>query len=78
MADQMANLDAYLKQLARVANELERQVAPCPATRPMLIAWLTERVRSPDALREIERELPRLPQELKSAYTEWAHLGDGQ
>lgn len=75
MANQIAELDAHLELLAQVADELEQQVAPCPTTRPMLIAWLTEWIRSPEALNEIRRELPRLPQVLKSAYSEWNHLG---
>jgi len=75
MANQIAELDAYLELLAQIADELEHQVAPCPTTRPMLIAWLTEWIRSPEALSEIRRELPRLPQVLKSAYSEWNHLG---
>lgn len=78
MANQIAELDAYLELLAQVAEELEQQVAPCPTSRPMLIAWLTEWIRSPEALSEISRELPRLPPALKSAYSEWNHLGGGQ
>lgn len=77
MANQIAELDAYLELLAQIADELEQQVAPCPTTRPMLIAWLTEWIRSPEALSEIRREFPRLPQVLKSAYSEWNHLGGG-
>ncbi|MNO79075.1 hypothetical protein D3C76_702350 [compost metagenome] len=77
MANQIAELDAYLELLAQIADELEQQVAPCPTTRPMLIAWLTEWIRSTEALSEIRRELPRLPQVLKSAYSEWNHLGGG-
>ncbi|MEN4825685.1 hypothetical protein ABEH27_04115 [Pseudomonas sp. P39-UII1] len=78
MVDQIAELDAYLELLGQIADELEHQVAPCPTTRPMLIAWLTEWIRSPDALSEIRRELPRLPHVLKSAYSEWNHLGGGR
>lgn len=78
MANQIAELDAYLELLAQIADELEQQVAPCPTTRPMLIAWLTEWIRSTEALSEIRRELPRLPQVLKSAYSEWNHLDGGQ
>ncbi|AOX11866.1 hypothetical protein Q5O_10460 [Pseudomonas putida JB] len=78
MANQIAELDAHLELLAQVADELEKQVAPCPTTRPMLIAWLTEWIRSTEALSEIRRELPRLPQVLKSAYSEWNHLDGGQ
>jgi len=77
MANQIAELDAYLELLAQIADELEQQVAPCPTTRPVLIAWLTEWIRSPEALSEIRRKLPRLPQVLKSAYSEWNHLGGG-
>lgn len=77
MANQIAELEAHLELLAQVADELEQQVAPCPTTRPVLIAWLTEWIRSPEALNEIRRELPRLPQVLKSAYCEWNHLGGG-
>ncbi|MDF2792394.1 MAG: hypothetical protein K0S85_147 [Pseudomonas orientalis] len=75
MANQIAKLDAHLVLLTQVADELERQVAPCPTTRLMLIAWLTEWIRSPEALSEIRRELPRLPQVLKSAYSDWNHQG---
>lgn len=75
MANQIAELDAYLGLLAQIADELERQMAPCPMARPMLIAWLTEWIRSPEALGEIRRELPRLPQTLRSAYGEWINLG---
>ncbi len=78
MAKQIAELDAYLELLDHIADELEKQVGACPTTRPMLIAWLTEWIRSPEALGEILRELPRLPQILKSAYREWAHLSGGQ
>lgn len=60
MANQIAELDEHLELLAQIADELEQQVAPCPTTRPMLIAWLTEWIRSPEALSEIRRELPRL------------------
>lgn len=78
MSNQIADLDGYLELLGHIADELEHQVGPCPVTRPMLIAWLTEWIRSPDALSEIRCELPRLPQILKSGYTEWTHLGGGQ
>ncbi|WP_409289952.1 hypothetical protein [Pseudomonas sp. KCJK8927] len=77
MANQIAELEALLELIAQVAEELEQQVALCPTTRPMLIAWLTEWIRSPEALSEIRREPPRLPQVLKSAYSEWNHLGGG-
>ena len=59
MANQIAELDAYVQPLAQTADELEQQIGPCP-TRPILIAWLTEWVLSPDTLGEIQRELPRL------------------
>lgn len=78
MVNQIADLDAYLALLEPIADELEQQVAPCNATRPMLIAWLTEWIRSPNALSEIRHDLPRLPQGLTSAYSEWNHLGGGQ
>ncbi len=78
MADQIAELDAYLELITQIADELERQIAPCPMTRPMLIAWLIEWIRSPEALREIMREIPRLPRILRSAYSQWIHLGGGQ
>lgn len=77
MANQIAELDAHFELLAQIADELEKQIGACPTTRPMLIAWLTEWIRSTEALGEILRELPRLPQILKSAYREWAHLGGG-
>ncbi len=78
MANQIAELDAHFELLARIADELEQQVGSCPTTRPLLIAWLIGWIRSSDALGEIRRELPRLPQILKSAYREWTHLGGSQ
>ncbi|PYB78782.1 hypothetical protein DMX11_07500 [Pseudomonas sp. LB-090624] len=78
MVNQIAELDGYLALLAQIADELEQQVAPCPMTQPLLIAWLTEWVRSPDALREIRRGLPHLPPALISGYSSWIHLGGGQ
>lgn len=78
MASQIAELDAYLELLGQIADELERQVATCPNTRPLLIAWLTEWIQSPAALGEILRELPRLPHILISAYSDWIHRGGGQ
>jgi len=58
MANRIAELDAYLELLAQIADELEQQVAPCPTSRPMLIAWLTEWIQSPEALSEIRCEFP--------------------
>ena len=78
MANQIAELDAHFELLAHIADELEQQVGPCPTTRPLLIAWLMGWIRSTDALDEIRRELPRLPQILKSAYREYAQRGGGQ
>ncbi|MBB3271356.1 UNVERIFIED_ORG: hypothetical protein J2W65_002420 [Pseudomonas parafulva] len=67
MVGHIAEWDADLELLGQIADELEHQVAPCPTTRPMLIAWLVEWTRSLDALSEIRREMPRLPHVLKSA-----------
>lgn len=78
MTDQIAQLDLDFELLAKIADELEQQVAPCPTTRPMLIAWLMEWIRSQEALSEIRLELPRLPQVLKSAYRDWYYQGGGQ
>jgi len=47
MANQIAELDAHLELLVHIADEFEQQVGPCPTTRPMMIAWLTEWIRSP-------------------------------
>ncbi len=75
MVDPIMQLDAELAWLGEIANELERQVAPCPVTRLLLVAWLTEWVRTPQARAELQRDKPHLPQALKSAYAVWIHAG---
>ncbi len=47
MTDPILQLDAELEWLGEIADELERQVAPCPVTRVLLVAWLTEWVPPP-------------------------------
>lgn len=49
MTDPILQLDAELEWLGEIADELERQVAPCPVTRILLVAWLTEWVPTPRA-----------------------------
>ncbi len=78
MIDPIMQLDAEFERLGQIADELERQVAICPVTRPMLIAWLTEWAPGPDGQAELKRELPHLPQALKLAYAAWIHHGGGR
>jgi len=78
MIDPIMQLDAELEWLGQIADELERQVAVCPLTRPTLIAWLTEWAAGPDGKAGLKREIPHLPQALKSAYAEWIHHGGGR
>lgn len=75
MVDPMVQLDTELAWLGEIANQLERQVAPCPVTRLLLVAWLTEWLRTPQARAELKRDQPHLPQALKSAYAVWIHAG---
>jgi len=75
MTDPIMQLDAELEWLGEIADELERQVAPCPVTRVLLVAWLTEWVPTPQGRTAMRRELPHLPQALKSAYAVWIHDG---
>ncbi|WP_054902850.1 hypothetical protein [Pseudomonas sp. NBRC 111131] len=70
MADQLAQFDAEIAFLDQIAAELERQVGPSPVTRTLVIAWLTEWVKKPGALKP---DSPHLPQSLKAAYTAWIH-----
>ncbi|EJT85969.1 hypothetical protein OSW16_17935 [Pseudomonas putida] len=74
--DQITQLDDSIERLARLADELEQQVAPHPASRLRLIIWLTDWVGSPSRLDEIEQGLPSIPQSLVSAYTAWVHASD--
>ncbi|MCH7300806.1 hypothetical protein D3C76_460420 [compost metagenome] len=78
MKDQITKLGETLEGLAQIADELERQVAPCPVTRLLLIAWLTEWVRGPETQAALKRDLPCLPQSLKSAYAVWIHHSGGR
>ncbi|GJB77188.1 hypothetical protein KAM380_016530 [Aeromonas caviae] len=73
--DQISVLDDSIERLSRIADELELQVAPCPASMMRLVAWVTEWVRNPAGLTEIEQGLPTIPQSLASAYTAWIHDG---
>lgn len=73
MTDQLSKLDDSIERLANLADELEYQVAPCPASRKRLVAWLADLVRSPAELEVIERNLPELPEALTSAYNVWIH-----
>ncbi|MEC4024901.1 MULTISPECIES: hypothetical protein [Pseudomonas putida group] len=75
--DQITQLDDSIERLARLADELELQVAPCPASRLRLITWVTDWVGSPSRLDEIEQGLPSIPQNLVSAYTAWVHSNSG-
>jgi hypothetical protein len=77
MVDKIAQLDAEMSILGQVADELERQVSPSPVTRPLVIAWLTEWARQPNAVHELGRNLPHLPQSLKGAYLTWTHQNEG-
>ncbi|MNP07680.1 hypothetical protein D3C76_997150 [compost metagenome] len=76
--DHITQLDDSIERLARIADELEQQVAPCPASRLRLITWVSDWVCSPSGLEEIEQELPSIPQSLVSAYTAWIHANGGQ
>lgn len=69
--DQITMLDDSIVRLSRIADELEQQVAPCPASRLRLVAWVTDWVKSPAGLAEIEQGLPSIPQNLVSAYKAW-------
>lgn len=75
--DQITQLDDSIERLARIADELEQQVVPCPASRLRLITWVTDCVGSPSRLDEIEQGLPSIPQSLVSAYTSWIHANGG-
>ncbi|MEW5669046.1 hypothetical protein AB1288_22330 [Pseudomonas putida] len=75
--DQITQLDDSIERLARIADELEQQVAPCPASRLRLITWVTDWVGSPSRLDKIELGLPSIPQSLVSAYTSWIHANGG-
>jgi len=70
MADQIDRLDAEIAFLDQVAAELERQVGPCPVTRSLVIAWLSEWVARAG---ESKPDLPHLSQSLKAAYAVWSH-----
>lgn len=71
--DQITMLDDSIERLSRIADELEQQIAPCPASRLRLVAWVTDWVKSPAGLAEIEQSLPSIPQSLVSAYEAWIH-----
>ncbi|POG10534.1 hypothetical protein BGP84_12675 [Pseudomonas putida] len=75
--DQITQLDDSIECVSRIADELEQQVAPCPASRLRLITWVTDWVSSPSRLDEIEQGLPSIPQNLVSAYTAWVHSNRG-
>jgi len=75
--DQIASLDDSIERVSRIADELEQQVAPCPASRLRLITWVTDWVGSPSRLADIEQGLPSIPQSLVSAYTSWIHAKGG-
>ena len=69
--DPNTQLDDSIERLACIADELEQQVAPCPASRLRLITWVTDWVGNPSRLAELEQGLPSIPQSLISAYTSW-------
>ncbi len=71
--DQITQLDDSIERLARIADELEQQIAPCPASRLRLVAWVTDWVKSPSGLAEVEQGLPSIPQSLASSYKAWIH-----
>lgn len=71
--DQITQLDDSIERVSRIADELEQQVAPCPASRLRLVTWVTDWVGNPSGLAEIEHGLPSIPQNLVSAYTAWIH-----
>ena len=75
--NQTTQLDDSIERLARIADELEQQVAPCPASRLRLITWVTDWVGNPSKLDEIEQGLPSIPHSLLSAYTSWIHANGG-
>lgn len=75
--DQISQLDDSIERLALIADELEQQVASCPASRLRLITWVTDWVGSPSKLVELEQGLPSIPQSLVSAYTSWIHSNGG-
>lgn len=75
--DPNTQLDDSIEHLARLADELEQQVAPCPASGLRLITWITGWVGSPSRLEEIGQGLPSIPQSLISAYTSWIHSNGG-
>jgi len=76
--DQITQLDESIERMSRIADVLEQQVAPCPASRLRLVTWVTDWVGSPSRLTEIEQGLPSIPQRLVSAYTSWIHANGGQ
>ncbi|QKL02333.1 hypothetical protein GEV39_13455 [Pseudomonas sp. NY5710] len=75
MDDPLAKLDHYIESLGPIADALEQQVGPCPTTRPVLIAWLTQIKQTDLARMPIGKKPPSLPASLKAAYRRWAKLG---
>lgn len=75
MMNPFDDLDASLERVDRLADALEDQVAPCPASRLRLNAWLAEWTRSDAGLRAAGQDLPKLPQALRDDYAAWVHGG---
>ena len=75
--DQITQLDDSIERLAHIADELQQQVAPCPATRLRLVTWVTDWIGSPSRLAELEQGLPSSPQSLVSAYKAWIQANGG-
>jgi hypothetical protein len=69
------DLDASLERVDRLADALEQHVAPCPASRLRLNAWLAEWTRSDEGLRAAVQDLPELPHALREDYAAWVHGG---
>jgi hypothetical protein len=69
------DLDASIERVDRLADALEEQVTPCPASRLRLNAWLAEWTRSEQGLRATTQNLPELPQALRDDYAAWVHGG---
>ncbi|MFR0675930.1 hypothetical protein ACLUUI_19885 [Enterobacterales bacterium AW_CKDN230030176-1A_HGKHYDSX7] len=73
--DPISTVDDNLARIARLAEQLQRQLAPCPVSQMRLYAWIAEWTRTADGLRAAEQCLPKLPQALCDDYLAWVHGG---
>lgn len=73
--NQIQDFEKKLERLKVLAALLEKQMGKCPASELRFCTWIAAWTRTPQGLRDAEKDLPRLPEALRYDSAAWIHDG---